>query len=738
MDDDSLIKYRNNLMVKGIWIFLCIDIPLNLIIEDFSTVKSIFQITFPPLLFITYLVKKKAASKLTMYMISVLFIVGLFILNIIQVHYINLFFLILPLIFSVAYRNWPNILFTTLASAGVFAYFMQLNGASFFTQWNPTDIYYFLIFFFTYALVKIYESKFTEGTRIQLRDELVKVNQLKSKLHESEERYRSMLKQSSEGIYAFNPIDKSIVESNGRFCEMLGYSEQELLKLNLNDIIASDESTVDKNIETILNENRFSIGEKLYRRKDGTIITVEVRSSLVHFNNESVILVNVRDITEQKEIEKTLIENEMKYRIIADNMSDFITVLDTTGKILYASPSHENSLKINVSDLEGKYPFPYIHPDDIEAVHLALEKMITNRTSTQLVIRWKVDDDWIYLEVIGKQVEDENGEIHKVVASSRNITDRVKMEEQIRRTSARLEALISHIPYGILAEDKENRIILINKQFSKILNLPPIPEDVIGMTHVGFFNLGKSEFIEGDLIEERIKDIVSSRKKVLGEEWQLNDGSIISRDAIPIFINDEFDGYLWQFKDITEQRRIEQALKEASVIDGLTKIANRRFFDETVLLEWGRCSRNSKPLTLIMLDIDCFKNYNDTYGHQRGDECLIKVAQTIKQTIQRPSDIVFRYGGEEFAVILPETHQDGGRRTAEKIRMAIEELEIPHITSSVSSFVTCSLGVATVIPSRFSTPEEVIRMADNALYSSKHSGRNCVSLYQREESLNEK
>ncbi|NMD72612.1 diguanylate cyclase [Bacillus sp. DNRA2] len=729
MDDDSLIKHRNQWMIKGIWIFLCLDIPLNLLLGDFKEVRGIILIAIPPLLFLTYLMRNNIFPKLTMTIISVLFISALFILNQIERHYINLFFLIMPPVFAASYRNWQNILLTTIGSAGVFSYFMLLEGENYFTQWKQTDLYYFLLCFLTYTCLKIYESKFTEGVRIQLKDELKRVNQLKTELHESKERYRAMVKQSSEGIYAFNPTTKRVVETNKRFCEMLGYKEQELLKLTLNDIILSDESIMDSNIGKVLNNNRYFVGETLYRRKDGTIITVEVGGSLVHFNNETVILANIRDITKQKEIERGLVDSEKKYRLIADNMTDFVTVLDLNGKILYASPSHENSMKIKVSNLEGGYPFKYIHPDDLETANKALSHMFINRASSQIEIRWRLENDWVNLEVRGKPVVEDNGDIQKFVVTSRNITERVKMEDQMKRTSARLEALISHMPYGILAEDKDHRLILVNHQFTEIFRAPHHSQKMLGMKSEDVPEAGRNIFREEELYKKRSKAILANRQTVLDEEWELLDGRMISRDAIPIFTNNEFDGFLWQFKDITNQKKMEQELREASFIDGLTKISNRRLFDETIATEWGRCSRTSKHLTLIMIDIDRFKNYNDTYGHQRGDECLIKVAQTIKETIRRPSDVVCRYGGEEFAVILPETHQEGGMRIAEKIRAQVEALKIPHATSSVGKFVTCSFGVATLIPSPFSTPEEIIRMADKALYSSKNKGRNCVDYY---------
>ncbi len=179
-------------------------------------------------------------------------------------------------------------------------------------------------------------------------------------------------------------------------------------------------------------------------------------------------------------------------------------------------------------------------------------------------------------------------------------------------------------------------------------------------------------------------------------------------------------------------RKLEVAyeqLRQQSTLDGLTGIANRRHFDEYLDVEWKRAQRDHKTLSLIMADIDVFKNYNDNYGHQAGDECLRKVAARMQLLLKRPGDLVARYGGEEFAAVLPETDLTGAVRVAEKIRTAVEALAITHAYSIVSDRVTISLGVAATIPTYDGCCEELIKKADQALYRAKQRGRNrvCVS-----------
>jgi len=171
-----------------------------------------------------------------------------------------------------------------------------------------------------------------------------------------------------------------------------------------------------------------------------------------------------------------------------------------------------------------------------------------------------------------------------------------------------------------------------------------------------------------------------------------------------------------------------QNLRRLSFLDGLTGIANRRHFDEILLNEWNRALRDARPLSLIILDIDFFKNYNDTYGHQTGDDCLKQVAGFLSSSLKRPGDLAARYGGEEFAAILPNTNIEGATVIAEVLRSGIEALRIPHASSPVSAYVTVSAGVASTVPGRNGSPEFLVTTADKALYQAKQGGRNRVKV----------
>ncbi|WOD39064.1 PleD family two-component system response regulator [Nodosilinea sp. E11] len=179
------------------------------------------------------------------------------------------------------------------------------------------------------------------------------------------------------------------------------------------------------------------------------------------------------------------------------------------------------------------------------------------------------------------------------------------------------------------------------------------------------------------------------------------------------------------------QHRLEQQLREANyqlqqltVIDSLTQVANRRRFDEYLLQEWGRALREHQPLSLVICDIDHFKHYNDHYGHQAGDRCLQVVAKTLSQSIHRIADLVTRYGGEEFAIVLPNTTLEGATQVSDRLVRSVQALALPHQMSPTSAVVTLSCGVASLIPMPDYLPSDLVFTADQALYQAKNRGRN--------------
>ncbi|GGO80897.1 hypothetical protein GCM10011348_18650 [Marinobacterium nitratireducens] len=196
---------------------------------------------------------------------------------------------------------------------------------------------------------------------------------------------------------------------------------------------------------------------------------------------------------------------------------------------------------------------------------------------------------------------------------------------------------------------------------------------------------------------------------------------------VTAFESDGDEFFVISHQNITERKLAEKEVENLARRDGLTQIYNRRAFDEFLSLEWRRCRRLKKPISLAMVDLDYFKLLNDTYGHQAGDECLVKVAGVLKELAARPGDICARYGGEEFALVWGDTTREQSRLLADKLLKKIEGLKIENKHSSLGGHVTASIGLSTVIPDIAQDERVLIGLSDSMLYKAKRSGRNRVA-----------
>jgi diguanylate cyclase (GGDEF)-like protein len=238
-----------------------------------------------------------------------------------------------------------------------------------------------------------------------------------------------------------------------------------------------------------------------------------------------------------------------------------------------------------------------------------------------------------------------------------------------------------------------------------------------------------------DLIGDLYSEFVATKDDSIGssaENWcmmpRLGNHLYLAIDAGPILDDDgNLIAVVETLRDMTEQKRAEMALKTLAAKDALTGLANRRSFDQAIEIEWARADRSGRPLALLFADVDHFKLFNDNHGHQRGDECLRDVAAVIGRTAIRPTDLATRYGGEEFAIIMPDTDMAAASAVAERLRHAVMEMRIALGEPAADAVVTLSVGVATYIPGQEVVgPDWLIGQADQALYAAKHLGRNRV------------
>ncbi len=183
-------------------------------------------------------------------------------------------------------------------------------------------------------------------------------------------------------------------------------------------------------------------------------------------------------------------------------------------------------------------------------------------------------------------------------------------------------------------------------------------------------------------------------------------------------------------KFILTRQHLLKDLERSATIDDLTQIPNRRYFNQVFDQEWQRMQREQSPLSILLCDVDYFKLYNDHYGHQAGDQCLVAIASTLNQCMRRPADIVARYGGEEFIILLPNTQLQGAQQQADLIQQQLATLALPHQQSPISQHITISIGLVSQIPNHCYSATQLIANADKALYQAKAQGRNCSCQYK--------
>jgi diguanylate cyclase (GGDEF)-like protein/PAS domain S-box-containing protein len=342
-----------------------------------------------------------------------------------------------------------------------------------------------------------------------------------------------------------------------------------------------------------------------------------------------------------------------------------------------------------------------------------------------------------YYSVSGTPIYDDRGEFCGYHGIGRNITELRLAELEIERGKHKLAQILHGSPVATFVVDAEYRITQWNQSCAKLTGLSEAA--VLGGTPAWCVFYPEPHALLADLIvaETPIAEIRARYPSI--HQSAMIDGAIeteaffpnmgehgrwLHQTATPLRDSEgKVIGAIETLQDITLQRNARAELERLASRDGLTGLANRRFFDKTLDTEWKRARREAHWLTLMMIDVDHFKRYNDTYGHPAGDLALKQVARALEQVVHRPGDLVARYGGEEFVVVIPATRNEGAEVVAGRILERIRDLAIPH-SGGDGGRLTLSIGISTLMPDEKSSPESLVSAADAALYRAKRSGRN--------------
>ncbi|WP_338447831.1 diguanylate cyclase [Niallia oryzisoli] len=305
--------------------------------------------------------------------------------------------------------------------------------------------------------------------------------------------------------------------------------------------------------------------------------------------------------------------------------------------------------------------------------------------------------------------------------------------DELERNTKMFQAIYEKAPIGIAIIDKYGRPVNSNAKL----------QEMLGYSDAELSKMTFNDFSDSDDAKKNMKflsallngeiDSYQLNKRYIRKDGQVMWGEVTSTlfpspDNQSIYV-------IGMVADITKRIIAEQELNKAyqemkyfSNRDGLTNIANRRYFDHYLITEWERAKDSSLPISMIIVDIDFYKKYNDSNGHLAGDGCLKQIAKILEAAVENSIGLAARIGGEEFAIVLPETDLSQAKMMASKIQSTISVMKIPHESSPISSFITVSIGVSTMVPTTASKPEELILKTDKALYTAKKKGRNRVEI----------
>ncbi len=327
--------------------------------------------------------------------------------------------------------------------------------------------------------------------------------------------------------------------------------------------------------------------------------------------------------------------------------------------------------------------------------------------------------------------------VEHILNAVRDITKSKEYEQALIESEEKYRSILNASPDDITITDLTGKIIMVSPAAKEMFGYPLDSEEFTGMHLLDFIIPA-----DMDRAQANIRKMYTSGKRGTNEYQSVRrDGTVFHVEASSGFVydaNGKPDKMVFIIRDITPRKLIEAEIQELltalelerntaqllSITDALTGLANRGHFDQTLRNEFSRLTRSTEPLSLIMLDIDFFKKFNDSYGHLAGDHCIQSISTLLQNTVGRGADLVARYGGEEFIVILPETDEYGAKTLGENIRKGVEDPAIPHISSTVSPFVTVSVGIITINPAEFESTDQILKLVDEALYSAKENGRN--------------
>ncbi|WP_171038092.1 sensor domain-containing diguanylate cyclase [Aquibacillus sediminis] len=557
-----------------------------------------------------------------------------------------------------------------------------------------------------------------------------KRKQAEQSLKESEQRYRSLVDVSPDAIVVH--YHNKILYCNQNFKELVEEDRDLVGTTILSYLSDEDEETFQSQVLSMGEHGTYGPSERRYITATGKEVYVEVKAASIRFQGKDAIIANVRNISDRKQLEWQIEESEMRYKSLFDYNQNASFVLDMEGHFVNGNHAAERTLGYSKKELIGSSWIPLVKKSELPKTTEHFSKVMEGSAANFETIIMSKEGREVHLYINAAPIIVKN-EITGVIGVAQDVTQQKLAEKELKESEERYRQLIELYPDGLYVHDHD-QILYVNDRAVELLG-GENKQQILKKSIIDFLPDEKQHEIRLKL-KTILYEGYPSPKSTEIEFITLTGEKIIAEIGTARITYNGKSALLVSFRDITKRKEQEEKLQKAnqllrnfSNVDGLTGVYNRRYFDQTLETEWERAHRYGRSVSLIMVDIDQFKNYNDTYGHLQGDECLKMVTKTIQTCLQRPTDVLARYGGEEFAIILPETNQQGACYIGERVRKEINSQNIPHESSEIKTNVTVSIGIATLIPSDDLSPTNLIEMADVALYKAKNRGKNRVEEY---------
>ena len=551
--------------------------------------------------------------------------------------------------------------------------------------------------------------------------------------------FEASLRRMMDQRMAATPAMLQSIDESGRLVSVsdawlakFGYERDEVLGRPSTDFLtgASREFAIKEVLPAFFRVGRCDNVQYRMVKKNGEEIDV-LMSGVVSDDpcgGGRVSLAVVTDISALVETKRRLAESEARYRRIVEDQSELVSLSTPAGVLLFVNEAYASQNGWRPEQVVGKNLLDLVPEAGRAEVAAHLGRVCAARekleSENQLVLP---DGSSRWFAWTNRALTDPASGTMVIHSVGRDIQQRIDAERSLQVSEARYRFLADHLADMILLTDRCGARIYASPACRTLLGFEP--EEVIA--------LRLQDAIHPD-DAARVLPVLSANpaNTLLTYRMRRKDGSYVWVETTGKTV--EVEGGERQrliiVRDVSERKLAEDRLAEANARlkilsgeDGLTGLANRRTFDETLASEHRRAQREDRSLALVMIDVDRFKSFNDRYGHPAGDECLRRIAHTIGLSVRRPGDVVARYGGEEFAVVLPHTGEAGAVAVAANIHRAVCDLRIEH-DDSEWNVATVSVGVAAARPSETGrTLHRLLQEADHALYFAKNSGRNCVA-----------